>query len=142
MYKRILVALENSPNDETILRHIEPLVALLHSEVLLVHVADGWAARHYDQLKLAESDEMRDDRAYLESVAQRLRDQNITANTQLLMGDPADRIIKLSRECDVDLIAMTTHGHRFLSDMIYGSTVDKVRHLVDIPVLLLKAPKA
>ncbi|MBV9868079.1 MAG: universal stress protein [Abitibacteriaceae bacterium] len=142
MYKKVLVALENSAADETILRHIEPLLQLLHSEVLLVHVADGFAARNFDQLKLAESTEMKGDRTYLETVANQLRDSGITTETQLLLGDPATQIIKLAHDCHADLIAMSTHGHRLLGDMIYGSTVDKVRHTVDIPVLLLKAPKS
>lgn len=142
MYKKILVALENSPADEAILRHIEPLARLLGSELLLVHVADGWAARNYNQLQLADSAEMKTDRAYLEQVAGRLRDGGLTTETQLLMGDPATQIILLARDCHADLIAMSTHGHRFLSDLIYGSTADKVRHMVDIPVLLLKAPRS
>lgn len=141
MYKKVLVALENSQTDEAILRHIEPLLQLLHAEALLVHVADGWAARHYDQLKLADSAEIKDDRAYLEQTAEHMRGLGIHAQTQLLMGDPADCIIRLARDSGVDLIAMSTHGHRFLSDLIYGSTADKVRHFVDIPVLLLKAPR-
>lgn len=142
MYQKILITLENSATDKIILNHIEPLVRLLQSEVLLAHVADGWAARNYAQLKLAESDEMKADRAYLDEVAQRLRASGIATEAHLLLGDPADQIIKLATEKEVDLIAMSTHGHRFLSDMIYGTTVDKVRHKVEIPVLLLKAPRA
>lgn len=141
MYRKILVALENSATDEVILRHIEPLVHLLGSEVLLAHVADGWGARHFNNLKLAPSREMEEDRVYLDSVVTRLRDKGITTQAQLLSGEPADELIKLARDCGADLIAMSTHGHRFLSDMIYGTTVDKVRHTVEIPVLLLKAPK-
>ncbi len=141
MYRKILVALENSATDEVILRHIEPLVRLLGSEVLLAHVADGWGARHFNDLKLAPSHEMEEDRVYLESVVARLRASEIKTEAQLLSGEPADELIKLARESGADLIAMSTHGHRFLSDMIYGTTVDKVRHKVEIPVLLLKAPK-
>jgi nucleotide-binding universal stress UspA family protein len=141
IYKKILVALENSATDEVILRHIEPLVRLLGSEVLLAHVADGWSARHSKDLNLAPSQEMEDDRDYLDAVVTRLRAGGITTQAQLLSGEPADELIKLARESGADLIAMSTHGHRFLSDMIYGTTVDKVRHKVEIPVLLLKAPK-
>jgi nucleotide-binding universal stress UspA family protein len=54
------------------------------------------------------------------------------------MGEPATEIIKLARAEPVELIAMSTHGHRFISDLLYGSTADKVRHQVDVPVLLLK----
>ena len=139
MYRRILVTLENSPTDETILEHIAPLAKMLGSQLLLVHVADGWVARHYDHLNLAESEEMREDRVYLEQVKERLAGEGIPAETVLLYGEPADEIVKLAEERDVDLIAMSTHGHRLLADWILGSTAHKVRHTVNIPVLLLKA---
>ena len=137
MYRRILVAVENSPADQAILRHVRELAALTGAELLLVHVADGWAARHFDQLKLRESEEMRADRAYLAQLAESLSDLKVT--TELAMGDPANELIRLCQEREVDLIAMSTHGHRFLNDLIRGTTVSKVRHMVQIPVLLLRA---
>jgi nucleotide-binding universal stress UspA family protein len=140
VYKKILVTLENSRTDEAILRHIELLAKPLGSRLLLVHVADGWMARHRDRLNLAESEEMRIDRAYLETVRARFESGGIPAETQLLWGEPADEIVKVAESTGVDLIAMSTHGHRFLADLVYGSTANKVRHTVDIPVLLLKAP--
>jgi nucleotide-binding universal stress UspA family protein len=139
VYRKILVALENSRTDETILRHIEPLARMHGSELLLVHVADGWVARHRERLNLAESEEMRLDRAYLEEVRARLVAEGLVATAELSCGEPADEIVRLAEEQGVDLIAMSTHGHRFLADLIYGSTVHKVRHTVTIPVLLLKA---
>lgn len=141
MYQLILVTLENSRTDEAILRHIEPLAQKLGSSVLLVHVADGWVARHFDQLNLAESAEMRLDRAYLETVKERFEKAGIAADTALLRGEPADEIVKLAEQRGADLIAMSTHGHRFLADLILGSTAHKIRHTVEIPVLLLRAPR-
>jgi nucleotide-binding universal stress UspA family protein len=140
VYKKILVTLENSRTYEAILRHIELLAKPLGSQLLLVHVADGWMARHRERLNLAESEEMRVDRAYLETVRGRFAAAGIPAETQLLWGEPADEIVKIAEASGVDLIAMSTHGHRFLADLVYGSTANKVRHTVDIPVLLLKAP--
>jgi nucleotide-binding universal stress UspA family protein len=142
MYRKILVALENSGTDEIIIAHVCELAQKLGSAVLLVHVADGWVARSYHELNLADSPEMKGDNAYLEAVRARFENAGIAAETLLLLGEPADEIIKIAHQKDVDLIAMSTHGHRFISDLIYGSTADKVRHLVDIPVLLLKAPRA
>lgn len=139
MYHRILIPLENSDADETILEHIRPLAKLTGASLLLMHVADGWVARNYDRLNLAESEEMRDDRAYLERRAAELRAEGFAVDAVLAMGEPSDEIIRFVRENEVDLIAMSTHGHRFLSDLIHGSTADKVRHLVGVPVLLLKA---
>jgi nucleotide-binding universal stress UspA family protein len=139
MYRKILVALENSRTDEAILAHIDPLARMMGSELVLVHVADGWVARNLNELNLAESQEMRDDRAYLERVRSRFVDGGIPAQAVLLVGEPADAIVRLAQEAGADLIAMSTHGHRFLGDLIYGSTASRVRHTVQIPVLLLRA---
>jgi nucleotide-binding universal stress UspA family protein len=139
MYKRILVAIENSAADRTILEHVSRLAQLTGGELLLVHVADGFAARHFDDLKLRESEEMKEDRAYLEGLRQDLVARGLTVNVELATGDPATQLIRLTRDRAVDLIAMSTHGHRFLSDVLFGATADKVRHLVRVPVLLLRA---
>jgi nucleotide-binding universal stress UspA family protein len=142
MYRRILVAIENSAADRTIVDHVSELARLTGAELLLVHVADGWAARNFNQLKLRESEEMRDDRAYLEQLREEMEARGITATTQLAMGDPATELIRVVEEQAVDLIAMSTHGHRFLSDILHGTTADRVRHLVRIPVLFLRAVAA
>jgi nucleotide-binding universal stress UspA family protein len=139
MYQKILIPLENSAADQAILQHIRSLAKLTGANLLLMHVADGWVARNYEQLNLAESEEMKTDRAYLESVAKTLRAEGFEVDHVLAMGEPSDEIVKFTRTHKVDLIAMSTHGHRFISDLLYGSTADKVRHLVDVPVLLLKA---
>jgi len=139
MYKHILIPLENSAADETILTHIKPLARMTSARLLLVHVADGWVARNFQQLKLAESQEMKDDREYLEARTRELTKEGFTCDAVLALGEPSDEIIKLARERNVDLIAMTTHGHRFISDILYGATADKVRHAVDVPVLLVRA---
>ena len=138
MYKRILVAVEHSDADRTILTHVSALARLTGAELLLVHVADGWAARNFEQLQLRESEEMKTDRAYLEGLKTELTAQGLAVTTQLAMGDPANELIRVAEEEKVDLIAMSTHGHRFLSDVIHGATADRVRHLVKIPVLLLR----
>jgi len=138
MYHHILVPLENSRADETILAHIKPLARLTGAKLLLVHVADGWVARNFNQLQLAESEEMKQDRAYLEKRARELVAEGFSCAAVLALGEPSDEIIKLARDKNVDLIAMTTHGHRLISDILYGATADKVRHAVHVPVLLLK----
>jgi len=139
MYRTILVAIENSAADSTILAHVEALARLTGAELLLVHVADGWAARHFDELQLRESEEMQSDRAYLERIRDDLASRGVSARTALAMGDPATELIHVAEAQGVDLIAMSTHGHRFLSDLIHGTTADRVRHLVKVPVLLLRA---
>jgi len=139
MYKKILVALENGQADETLLPHISQLARLLGSELLLIHVADGWAARNYEQLGLAESEEMIGDRRYLESKAATLRDVGLPVQVYLARGNPPDEILKTAEQQQCDLIAMTTHGHRLLGDVIHGSTITSVRHKSHIPILLVRA---
>ena len=141
MYHHILVPLENSSADYTILDHVKLLARMTSAKLLLVHVADGWVARNFDQLQLAESEEMKQDRAYLEERQRELSSEGFSCDAVLALGEPADEIIKLAETRDVDLIAMSTHGHRFISDILYGATADKVRHAVEVPVLLLRAGK-
>jgi nucleotide-binding universal stress UspA family protein len=139
MYRRILVAVENSGADRTIIDHVSQLAKVTGAELLLVHVADGWAARNFDQLKLRESEEMKADRNYLEQLRADLAGRGLTVETRLAMGDPATELIRVSQEVGVDLIAMSTHGHRFVKDVLLGATADRVRHEVRVPVLLLRA---
>lgn len=141
MYKQILVALENSPADETIVEHVEGLARLTGSRLLLVHVADGWAARHFSELNLRESEEMQQDRAYLQQVETTLAVQGFEVEAILGLGDPATEICRIACERNVDLVAMATHGHRGVSDVIHGQTVDQVRHRLPMPVLLLRAKR-
>ena len=140
MYKRILVAVENSPKDQTILAHVAELATLTGAELLIVHVADGFAARHFDDLKLRESEEMKVDRAYLEQLRSELAGRGLRVEVELAKGDPATELVRMVESRGVDLIAMSTHGHRFIADVLFGATADKVRHMVRVPVLLLRAP--
>jgi nucleotide-binding universal stress UspA family protein len=141
MYKKILVALENGPADETILPHVAELAQHFGSSLLLLHVADGWAARNFNTLELAESEEMKEDRAYLERVAGELRARKLTVATQLALGNPPTEILKIAAGEQCDLIAMTSHGHRLFGDLFHGSTITDVRHRTNIPLLILRAKK-
>ena len=140
MYKRILVALENGPADEALLPHVAKLARLCGAELLLVHVADGFVARNFDRLKLAESEEMKADREYLEKTTAGLRAQGLVVNALLAAGDPPNEILKAAETAGCDLIAMTTHGHRLFKDLVLGSTIEPVRHRAPMPVLLVRAP--
>jgi nucleotide-binding universal stress UspA family protein len=139
MYQKILIAIENSGADRTVLEHVEKLATLCGASLLLVHVADGWVARHYDELALRESEEMKEDRAYLDKIQAELESRGFTTRAHLAMGDPATELVRVAQAEHVDLIAMSTHGHRLLNDIIRGSTADRVRHNVSIPVLMIKA---
>lgn len=142
MFKRILVALDHTPADDALLPQVAELARLAGSTLLLVHVADGWVARNYDQLKLADSEEMKEDRAYLESVAGRLRALGVVVDLHLALGDPPTEILRAAQAHGCDLIAMTTHGHRLIGDIIYGETIEKVRHRTTVPLFIVSAKSA
>ena len=139
MYHRILVPVENSGYDERILDHVRQLAQYCGASIVLMHVADGWAARHYDELALRESEEMKEDRAYLSRIQAQLTAAGFQADAHLAMGDPATELVRVAEAQHVDLIAMSTHGHRFINDLLRGSTADRVRHNVTVPVLMIKA---
>jgi nucleotide-binding universal stress UspA family protein len=141
MYKKILVALDNSSTDRAMLPHITELAKRHGSKLLLLHVADGWAARNYNRFQLAESEEMKDDRAYLSTTAAELRAHGLEVATHLALGEPAKGILNTAQNEACDLIAMTTHGHRFFKDLLYGSTITQVRHRARVPVLLVNVAK-
>ena len=141
MYKRILVPLENSPADETILAHVRDLAKRLGSALVLIHVADGWVARNINELDLRESQEIREDRAYLEEQCRRLEAEGFDADAVLAGGEPAKEIAAAAEREQCDLIAMATHGHRLLEDVVRGSTATALRHLTKVPVLMVRADK-
>ena len=141
MYQHILIPLENSATDRVILDHVKPLVRLTGAKLLLLHVADGWVARNFHQLKLAESEEMKNDREYLEKVASRLRGEGFLVQTMLALGDPPAEILKVAESEHCDLIAMASHGHRWFGDLLHGSTITEVRHRTSIPILLVRVQK-
>src|SRR4051812_32500072 len=119
MYRKILVALDHTSSAQLLLEHIAEIAVLFKSELLLVHVADGWAARNFEQLNLAESEEMREDWQRLESAADRLRtDTGLTVNTHLALGSPPEQILKVAGTQGVDLIGMVSHGHRLVGDLL------------------------
>ncbi len=141
VYHRILVPLEHSPYDAAILAHVGPLARLCGASLVCMHVADGWAARNLRQLALQESEEMRRDRAYLERVCAGLAADGLEAEALLGCGDPADEILAAAERERCDLIAMATHGHRFLADVVYGSVAEAVRHRSRVPVLLVRGER-
>jgi nucleotide-binding universal stress UspA family protein len=139
VYQHILIPLENSSADETILTHIRPLARLCGARLTLLHVADGFMARNQQQLGLDESQEMRADRAYLAARQAELAADGFPVDTLLACGEPAEHILAIAAREGCDLIAMSTHGHRLIGDLILGSVANEVRHRTDIPVLLVRA---
>jgi manganese transport protein len=141
MYHKILIALDNGPADEGLLPHVTELALRFHSTIVLLHVADGFAARCFDSLKLAESEEMKGDREYLEKIADGMRAKKLTVETKLALGNPPTEILRAAKDQQCDLIAMAGHGHRLFGDIFHGSTITEVRHQTEIPLLIVRAKK-
>lgn len=137
MYNKILVTLDATPTDRAIIEHVKPLAKLMHSHLVLLHVADGWAARTYGPD--AVSPEVSQDSAYLAQVCAEMRAQGTSVEAELAYGDPTKEIVRWVEEKGCDLVAMSTHGHRFLADIFMGTTAHRVQHKISVPVLLLRA---
>ena len=137
MYKTILLTLDGTPTDRAIVEHVKVLAKLAQSRVVLLHVADGWAARTYGPD--AVSPEITEDTAYLMKVRSEFQSAGISTDAELAYGDPVKEIVKWVERKGCDLVAMSTHGHRFLADIFLGTTASRVQHSISVPVLLLRA---
>ncbi len=139
MYGKILLTLDGTPTDRAMIEHVKLLAKLTHGSIVLLHVADGWAARTYGNDAI--SPEIKEDTAYLEKVRSEFQAEGIHATAQLAYGDPGSEIVKWVKKNGCDLVAMSTHGHGFLADLFLGSASRRVRHSINVPVLLLKAKR-
>jgi len=137
MYKTILLTLDGTPTDRAIIEHIKRLAKLTQGRVILLHVADGWAARTFGSE--AVSPEITEDTAYLNRVLSEFQSAGIPAEAELAYGEPADEIVKWVGQKGCDLLAMSTHGHRIIADIFFGATASRVQHRISLPVLLLRA---
>ncbi len=137
MYQKILMTLDGTASDRAIIEHVKQLAKLMQSRLVLLHVADGWAARTFG--RDAVSPEIAEDTAYLESVRAEFLSVGIPAEAELAYGDPAKEIVNWVEQKECDLLAMSTHGHRFLADVFLGTTATRVRHSLSVPILLLRA---
>ena len=138
MYNHILVAIEHSEADRAVIEHVEQLARMTGARLLLVHVADGWAARAYNELKLRDSEEIRDDREYLTRLCDEMAERGFKARTRLAMGDPATELVKVAAEESVDLIAMSTHGRSGIGRVVFGSVSDAIIRNSHLPVILIR----
>ncbi len=137
MYKTILVTVDGTPTDQAIIEHVKQLAKFAQSRVVLLHVADGWAARTYGPD--AVSPEITEDTAYLKRVQAEFQTMGIPAEAELAYGEPVEEIVNWVERKGCDLVAMSTHGHRLIADIFLGTTASRVQHRIRVPVLLLRA---
>jgi len=136
------VPLENTKTDAAVVAHVIALAKLCSASVVLIHVADGWVARNANQLDLRESEEMKNDLAYLDRISDEMARSNVDAEGVLAGGDPASEICAAADREHCDLIAMATHGHGFVQDVFRGSVANQVRHRTRVPVLMVRGDEA
>jgi nucleotide-binding universal stress UspA family protein len=139
MFRKILVALDHSSADAALLPKVKDMARLTGAEIMLLHVSTGWAAQWQSDLNLSDSPEIEEDRQYLQKVENELAAEGFRVSARHAAGKPAEEILRSAREQGCDLIAMTTHGHRLLQDLIYGTTITRVRHESEVPIFLVKA---
>ena len=137
MYKTILLTLDGTPTDRAIIEHIKKLAKLTQGRVVLLHVADGWAARTFGPDAI--SPEITEDTEYLNRIRSEFQSAGIPAEAELAYGEPPKEIVKWIEQKGCDLVAMSTHGHHFVADLVLGTTAITVQHSVSVPVLLLRA---
>ena len=137
MYQTILVTLDTTPTDRAILDHIKPLAKRFGSRVVLLHVATGVPAKFLGPE--AADEEVREDQAYLNRVHAELEAAGLLCEATLAYGEPVKEIVNWVQQNRPDLVAMGTHGHHFMADLVLGTTAIKVQHSVSVPVLLLRA---
>jgi nucleotide-binding universal stress UspA family protein len=138
LYRTVLVTLDTTPSDRAIIEHVKRLARTVRAErLVLLHVADGWAARAFGAEAI--SPEIDEDTAYLRQVQREFESEGLKAQVELAFGDPATEIVRWIEREGCDLVAMSTHGHRFLADLFLGTTAIRVQHRISVPVLLLRA---
>lgn len=137
MYKTILVTLDGTRTDRAIIEHIKPLARLMRSRVVLLHVATGVPAQYHRSD--AAGKEIEESKAYLGRVQAELVAAGIRAEAELAFGEPVREIVRWVEQKGCDLVAMSTHGHQFVADLVLGTTAIKVQHSISVPVLLLRA---
>ena len=137
LYKTILVTLEGTPTDRAIIDHIKLLAPVMKSRVVLLHVATGVPARYHRTD--AAGKEVEESNAFLDGILDEFTAAGIPTEAELAYGEPAKEIVKWVKRKGCDLVAMSTHGHQLIADLVLGTTAIKVQHSLSVPVLLLRA---
>jgi manganese transport protein len=138
MYDTILLTLDGSPADRAIIEHVKSLARIMQSRVVLLHVATGVPAQWSGPS--AGGQEIDTSQAYLNEVRSEFDVAGVRAEAELAFGEPVKEIIRWVEQRGCELVAMGTHGHRALADLVLGATASRVQHSISVPVLLLRSP--
>jgi manganese transport protein len=137
-YQRILVPLDHSELDRLAVGHAAAMAKLYGARVYLLHVEEGVTSQVYGHE--SSTAEVEAGTEYLDRIAQTLRDQYIAVETSIVHStSPTKSIVSYAREISPDLVIMGAHGHGGIKDLIFGNTINPVRHALDVPMLVVRA---
>jgi len=136
-YERILVPLDHTPVDRTAVGHAAGMALAHNARLRLLHIEEGVSSQVYGAL--AEDKEVETGEEYLDGILEALHAQGIEAEAVVRSGrKPAEDIVSVAREWKADLLVMGAHGHKGLSDMVFGTTINAVRHQLSVPLLIVR----
>jgi manganese transport protein len=136
-YNRIMVTLDHSPLDSDALAHASALARAHQAELFLLHVEEGVTSQIYGSL--SSTAEVKAGQQYLDDLVQSLEHAHLKVETAVRhSSNPGREIVRYARTIQPDLLVMGAHGHGGLKDLIFGNTIDPVRHQLDIPILVVR----
>jgi len=137
VYSRILVPLDHTDLDRQAIGHATALARLHHAKLYLLHVEEGVTSQIYGSL--SSTAEVEAGQKYLDDIVQCLEAESIEVSTKVVHSpNPKKEIIRYAREVHPDLLVMGAHGHKRLKDLIFGNTIDPVRHALNVPILVVR----
>jgi manganese transport protein len=140
VYHRILVPLDHTVLDRLAVSHAAAMAKLYGAKLYLLHVEEDVTSQIYGQA--ASTAEVEAGEQYIEKIAQGLRDQGITVETAIFhSSSPGKEIVRYAHKVHTDLVIMGAHGHGGIKDLIFGTTINPVRHDLDVPMLIVRPGK-
>lgn len=140
-YKKILVPLDHTGTDLPAVSHAAAIARLHGAKLYLLHVEEDVTSQVYGHL--ASTAEVEEGGKYLEDIAASLRAQSVEVETVVRYSNrPRKEIVRYARELMPDLVVMGAHGHKGIQDIVFGTTIDGVRHEIRAPVMVVRASAA
>jgi manganese transport protein len=137
VYRKILVPLDHTDRDRTAVAHAAAMARVHKARIYLLHVEEDVTSQVYGPL--SSTAEVQEGERYLEEIAELLRGQGIEVEAAVRHSrDTKSEIVKYARELNPDLLVMGAHGHKRLQDLIFGQTIDGVRHALEVPILIVR----
>ena len=137
LYQKILVPLDHTSRDREAIAHASALAKQHHAKLYLLHVEEGVTSQVYGPL--SSTAEVEAGREYLLEIARELENQQVPVEAVVRHSqDPKDAIVRYADELQPDLVVMGAHGHKGLKDIVFGTTINAVRHKLKAPLLVVR----